>query len=254
MNFMPSYIVAVFILVLVSSCNKSIPDDQSFTISEYRSLGMPDHDKIWTQTDYMDAFIALNKVKIRKPKSLPRKKSGKSGAYFQRMLSEENFSFLEVDTMSLSDKAYEIQNYSNIQAELLRYYTDMFNTDQYYRAELIDIYIFGLDVSQKKLDLADKIMKSDDAQDKSLQYGLYSVQIGYMELVLYILENHTGSIASDNKDLERLSNALIASISSNRKWMKPADGDKILKKLQSITSDISSQEVRKNYQNLIDTW
>ncbi len=110
---------------------------------------MPDYDKIWTQMDYIDAFFVLNKIKIRKPKSLPRKNSRKSGMHFNRMLSEENFSFLESDTLSLSDKAYEIQNYSNIQGELLRFYTDMFNKDQYYHDELIDIYFWPYGIPKK---------------------------------------------------------------------------------------------------------
>ncbi len=97
-------------------------------------------------------------------------------------------------------------------------------------------------------------MKSDNTQDQSLQYGLYSVQIGYMELVLYILENHSGTIATDEEDLERLSNLLSESISSNKEWMQPNDANKIKQKLQSVANNISTPRVKENYQCILDEW
>jgi len=151
--FSNHYFLLSIILIIFSSCSKSVDKDLSLTRQEYLSLGVPDCDKIWTQDNYIDAFMILNKLKLTKPSSLPRKNSKKSGKLFKRMISDENFAFLQTDTLSLSEKAYLIQYYSSIQNEMVRLYTIVLNKDQYYYQELIEIYIFGLNVTQKKLDL-----------------------------------------------------------------------------------------------------
>jgi len=258
MNIMRSvsnyYFLLWIILIISSSCSKNVDKDLSLTRKEYLSLGVPDYDQIWTQNEYIDAFIALNKLKLTKPSSLPRKNSKKSRQFFERMISDENFSFLQVDTVSLSEKAYQIQYYSSIQNELVRLYTIVLHKDQYYYQELIDLYIFGLNVTQKKLNLANKIMKSESAADKNMQYGLYSVQLGYMEMVLYILDNHNISSSYSKSDHERLSSSVVESVMNNKEWMKPNDVEKLKQKFQMVVDNTPSDIVRENYLKLIETW
>lgn len=252
--FSKYYFLLSIILIMFSSCSKSVDKDLSLTRQEYLSLGVPDYDKIWTQDNYFDAFMILNKLKLTKPSSLPRKNSKKSGKLFERMISDENFAFLQADTLSLSEKAYQIQYYSSIQNELVRLYTIVLNKDQYYYQELIEIYIFGLNVTQKKLDLANKIMESDAGEDKKMQYGLYSVQLGYMEMVLYILENHHISKSYSKKDHERLSKKVVESVINNKEWMKPTDAEILKQKFQMVIDNTSSEATRENYRKLLETW
>lgn len=257
-NFMRLFGIYSFlfwsVVLLSTACTDTLKEDLSLTHREYLSLGVPDNKKIWTQEDYIDAFIALNKLKLTKPSSLPRKNSKKSGVFFDRMISDENFSFLKVDTVSLSEKAYQIQYYSSIQNELITLYTNVLTKDQYYYRELIELYIFGLNVTQKKLDLADKIMRSDETADKNLQYGLYSVQLGYLEMVLYILENHNLSTSYTEKDHARLSKGVIESVKNNKDWMKPNDVEKLKEKFQMAINNTPSKIAMKNYSELIETW
>jgi len=242
------------ILIISSSCSKRVDKDLSLTRQEYLALGVPDYDNIWTQDDYIDAFTILNKLKLTKPSSLPKKDSKKSGKLFERIISDENFAFLLVDTLSLSEKAYQIQYYSSIQNELVRLYTIVLNKDQYYYQELIEIYIFGLNVTQKKLDLANKIMKSEAGEDKKMQYGLYSVQLGYMEMVLYVLENHNISTSYSKKDHEHLSKKVVESVMKNKDWMKPKDAEILKQKFQMVIDNTTSEATRENYRELLETW
>ena len=247
------FILIVYLLTM-TFCSKSDKEDLSLSQKEYLELGLPEYNRVWTQDDYINSFIELNKLKLTNPFSLPRKNSKKSGVYFDRMLSDENFSFLYSDTLSLSEKAYQIQYYSSIQNELIRLYTNVLNRDQYYHEELVELYIFGLNVTQKKLDLANKIMNSEDERDKRMQYGLYSVQLGYLEMVLYILENHNISASYNKKDLERLSGEVSESIKNNKEWMKPNDAERLKQKLQIVADNTPSEIARNNYLELIENW
>lgn len=254
MKYRNIYLLLFALFLLSTSCSKKSEKDLSLTLKEYRTLGVPDHNKQWSQDDYLDAFIALNKLKLTKPSCLPRKNSKRSGELFYRMISEENLSFLQVDTTSFAEKAYQIQYYSSIQNELVKLYTIVLREDQYYYQELIDLYIFGLVVTQKKLDLANRISNSKDEADKKLQYGLYSVQLGYMEMIIYILENQNISISYSDKDHERISESVVESINENKEWMSNKDADIIKQKLQMVIDNTTSEITRGYYRKLLDTW
>jgi hypothetical protein len=46
--------------VLLSSCNNPNMTDHSYTLEEYRELGIPDYDTVWNILDYESAFLVLN--------------------------------------------------------------------------------------------------------------------------------------------------------------------------------------------------
>lgn len=240
--------------IFIVSCNNSDENDLSYSADEYVKMGMPDYKTAWTQEDYMNVFTDLNKLRLIKPSSLPKKNSAKSGVYFDRMLSEENFSFLKEDRLSLSEKAFQIQYYASLPNALIGIYSNGLNKDDYYHQELVEFYIFGLWVSQKKLDLANKIMKSEDPIVKNLQRGLVSVQKGYMEMALYVLEKQINSTELTEKDLERLSSYVSKSLILNKVWMKSTDAERVITKLNLVARKTSSQIAMHNYKKVIDSW
>ena len=97
-------------------------------------------------------------------------------------------------------------------------------------------------------------MQSEAATDKQMQYGLYSVQLGYLEMVLYILDNHNISTSYSKKDHERLSNKVAESVRKNKKWMKTADAEILKQKFQMVIDNTASDATRQNYLDLIETW
>jgi len=215
---------------------------------------MPDYKTAWTQEDYMNAFTDLNKLRLTRPSSLPRKNSAKSGAYFDRMMSEENFSFLHEDKLSLNEKAFQIQYYASLPNALIGIYSNGLNKDDFYHEELVEFYILGLYVSQKKLDLANKIMKSEDPAVKVLQNGLSSVQIGYLEMAFYALEKQNKTTVFTEKDLGRLSSYVSNSLTINKVWMNSKDAERIKQQLQKAVDNASFPRVRETYQNVINAW
>ena len=243
---------AVAISVIIGSCGTFTDKDLSLTPEEYKALQMPEHSRIWDQEDYWAAYSALLKVKNQKPYSLPRKGSTKSGKYFDCMINMENFSFLNSDTLSLKEKAYRIQPFLIIQSELADVYTNIYGEEQYYNRELIDLYLLGLSIADKMLELANRINSSENPEDKSMQSGYDAIQFSFITTVQFILEKQKNPSIYDEYDLERLSDSVVISIQRNLDWMSPADKDLIKNQVSNVIDGVSSRHIRKNYQNLID--
>ncbi len=206
-------------MLFSTSCKKESKQDQSLTLEEYRDLGLPDHNEIWSYNDYVNTCKILSNMKVFYPLSLPKKDSKKSGEYFKRIIDPENFLFLLDETIPLRERAEMIQKYVDIQGSLITSYTDLDNTKQNYNRELIDLYIFGLTIAQNMLDLGQRINESVDEDDIDMQYGYLSIQHVYIKMILFVLDNQRKSYFFIEADLEKLSKYISESIMLNKDWM-----------------------------------
>jgi hypothetical protein len=212
---------------------------------------MPDPSKKWKHMDYSKAYMVLSQLKSTKPLSLPRKESKKSGQYFDRLISLENLSFLENDSIPLFERAYQIQSYILIHTDLTDVYTDVYKPDQYYHRELIDLYLFGLSITHKMLGLSHKINESDDAQDKEMQSGFRATQNTYLMMVSIILEKQKNSSVYEKDDLKRLTDSLYHSINSNRIWMEVSVRNHLKQQLRLVKDQATSDYIKNKYNQLL---
>ena len=252
MNRLSNYFtISLSILLITASCVNSSKKDLSFTPKEYQKLGMPDYAKVWSRVEYGRALSTMKNIKLYNPLSFPRKHSKKSSGYFNRLISEENLSFLQDTALPLIDKAYQIQQFSSFQTGLIHLYTDGIKDEKHYAEELIDIYIFGLFVNKNMLDLAEKIMESDDKVNIDLKSGRSVVLQGYVNLIFKI----TGEQLKPNiylaKDLDRLSGEVSQSLIENWKWIEQADREKINDQILGVIENSSSDVVKNNYQKIL---
>ncbi|MCK4990260.1 MAG: hypothetical protein KAS29_07225, partial [Bacteroidales bacterium] len=163
---MKNYVLLILILsVSLNSCKKANDTDHSLTLVEYKELGMPDYNSVWSMQDYSNAFYVLNTLKYENAKALPSRESEKSGELFSRMISIDNLSFLQDETLPLYAKADLIKWFVNTLMELKGAYTTIGSNTQYYIRELIDIDIFRVSVAQKMLELGNEINESEDPSD-----------------------------------------------------------------------------------------
>lgn len=248
-------IIIIFLLLLLisGSCRKVSDQDHSLTAEEYSNLGLPDPTRIWNSKDYVDAYGALDMIKVMNPLSLPKKDSEKSGKYFNRIIDLDNLSFLLDESLSLNDRAYQIQAYINIQGSLINVYTDLENTEQYYNRELIDLYIFSLSITQNMLDLGYRINESVVDDDLEIQYAFNSIQYLYITMVLFVLDNQKKSSIFEETDLERLSDFLSNSVLENRDWMDTVATKDIKQRLREVIENTSSEQIKKKYDHLIES-
>jgi hypothetical protein len=245
-----SLIILILILLINVSCIKS-EKDLSLTAAEYHKMGIPDQNKLSSNQDYLKVLTTLNRIKIKDPLSFPRKHSKKSGDVFKCLINKENLSFVNDTTISLHDRALQIQFLSSLQNTELQLYTDKLKSEQYYNEELIDLYIYTLFVRKKMFELAGKINNSKAESDISMQAGQLVVVNGYMTMIISILEEQVKSRGYLRKDLDRLSMEVSESIIENLNWIEPADRQKISIELKNTIEQSPSNYVKDNYRKVL---
>jgi hypothetical protein len=85
-----------------SPIKPAILEDRSLTAEEYATLGMPAHERLWSYVDMTNAAKVLTDIAGRDASQLPRFRSSKSGAVFDRLVSKENLGLLRNKTLPLS--------------------------------------------------------------------------------------------------------------------------------------------------------
>ncbi len=214
---------------------------------------MPDYSKIWSYDDYRNACDILGDIKATNPLSLPKKSSDRSGMYFDRIINPDNLDFVQDESLSLQQKAYKIQSYKHIQEFLIKIYTDLDSTEQYYHRELIDLYIFSISIAQNMLDIGYQINESVNENDMVMQSGFPGIQSRYINTVSFILEIQERDSLFEPEDLERLSDFLSSSILLNKDWMEGSAIEDVKQQVQKLIDNSSSEYVIKQYNNLIES-
>jgi neutral trehalase len=167
---------------------------------------------------------------------LPRKNSTRSAPMFNRLISKENFTFLEDTSITLSDKAYRIQTLGNFMGQLGTYYNDKIRAQQYYGDELVEIYAIHLFVRGKMLELAENINNSTRQEDIAMQSGRNGIVGSYVFLLTFLVSEEKKPEAFSSGQLKRLNKEMAHSLSNNIKY------------LDSLSKQKLSAEIRKLYE------
>lgn len=214
---------------------------------------MPDCDRIWTTADYSIANAVLLKVKNNHPYALPVKGSKRSGKVFAKLIDMENLSFLQNNSIPLHKRAYMISNFLGVNDDLINIYTNQLMKKQYYNRELVYLYIFWINVTQKMLDLADEINKSDTPENKKMQKGYESIQMAYLISINMTLENQKKISQYPFEDSDILTDSLINSIKRNMDWFDDGTSENLKQKLSSVINSTSSVKTQNGYKRLINS-
>jgi len=250
---MKHYFLLILVLPLfLDSCKNPNDTDHSLTLEEYRELGMPDCDSVWNREDYSNAFVVLANVKREKPFALPIKDSQRSGVLFYRIISLENLSFLQEDSLYLHEKALLIKSYLSVYDEIIDIYTNILMREQYYNPELVEIWIFGLRFTQKMLDLAHEINESEDPANVRMQSGYPSIQDLYLLFLTDVLEKQQHTSQYSEKDLELLTDSLSSGVRRNMEWFDEDASEKIRQGMKAVIDSTSSLKIKTDYRDLIE--
>jgi hypothetical protein len=248
-----NYLILLILVTLISgSCKNSLKNDQSLKLKEYLGAGIPDPTKLWASEAYLQTITTLKTIRRNNFQSLPRKASRRSGVVFKNFVNKENLSFLDEGNLSLSEKAHLVKYFPSLQSDLKRMYTDESKTEQYYSEELIDIYIFGLFIYEKMLDLADKMQNPDVSVNVDMKSGLQKVMYGYLNMVVKDLDEQVKSNIYEARDLDSLSLAISSSLIKNKGWIRPADIQTISAKIQNTIDKSSSDYIKDNYRKALE--
>jgi hypothetical protein len=219
---------------------------------EYQELGMPDNNRVWNMEDYSNAFYVLNTLKYQNLKALPSRDSEKSGVLFSRMISLDNLSFLQDETLPLYVKADMIKWFVNTLMELKVAYTNIGMTRQYYVRELNDIDITRMRVVQRMLDLGHEINESDDLSDVDMQSDYPKIQKMYLNILSELFEQQQHTSQYPEQTLELLSDSLSSSVRKNMLWFDENASEMIKQAMLNVIDSTSSRKIRNDYRELTE--
>src|SRR5262249_7733861 len=95
--------------------------DASLTLAEYIDAGVPAPDRVWTSADYQAASAALERIGKDRD-VLPRWRSDKSGALFERLVDARNLDLLRDHKTPPDMRLAMGADYMKYSNELLRAY------------------------------------------------------------------------------------------------------------------------------------
>ncbi len=250
---MKNYFLLILIFsISLGSCKKANETDHSLTLAEYQELGMPDYSKVWNMEDYSNAFYVLNTLKYQNLKALPSRDSEKSGVLFSRMISIDNLSFLQDETLPLYAKADMIKWFVNSLMELKVAYTNIGMNRQYYVRELNDIDITRMRVAQRMLDLGKKINESEDPSDVDMQSDYPQIQLMYLNILSELLDKQQHTSLYPQQTLELLSDSLSSSVRRNMLWFDEDAAALIKQEMLTVIESTSSRKIKKDYRELTE--
>jgi len=248
---MKNTIFYLILLIAFGSCQKT-SKDYSLSPEEYKKMGIPEPDKIWSLNDYSEALLALTNLKYDKPFALPIKDSKRSSSLFNRLISLQNMSFLNNDSIPLYERAQLVKQFLEVHRQLMDIYTNIRMEKQYYNRELVDIHIYGIQLTQKMLDLAYKINNSNVPGDIMMQSGFQSIQYLYYSGVIEVLKDQKNTSKYFENDLEVLTDSVFNSVLKNKNWLKNDSTaiSELKNALQIVMDSTSSDYIRNKYDKL----
>ena len=244
------FLVLSVFLLLFSACSTK-NKDRSIDMKELKKMGMPDCDKLWTGKEYGKAYSILMGIKNNQPYKLPRKGSEKSGEVFNRLISRENMSFLENDSIPLNVRAEVILRFLSTYEDVIDIYTNILMKKQYYTPELVDIYLFGLDIMQNMLILGEKINKSTEPDDVAFQEGFPAIQNFYISMLKKDLKIQLNSSEYKPEELETLCEGISESIKKNAGWFNQKQSASLKEGIQTVIDSTASEKIRIEYKKLL---
>ena len=139
--------------------------DESKSLETYRAAGVPAIDKPWGSDEYKAAFDAIFKLG-KKWEALPRFKSAKSGALFERIVSLDNMNSVATESTPLDQRKTQVQLLMANSTQLLQYYIVR---PGLYNRELVECEAFILKLVLLKIQIMDKYVSGLDS--KSAEYS-----------------------------------------------------------------------------------
>ncbi len=191
----------------VTAATPKIPADESLTSAEYRRMGLPDQDKVWSGDDMLRAQVILAIVARRSYRQLPRYKSTRSGDVFARLTSPQNLDPFKNRKVPLDARISQAQGYFQAVGQVLMLYGVGFLQKDVGDSEAVELMGFQFRVSVVLFELVDEILptiKNVDPQYRVRMEGLDQIKRGLASVVSSGLQMLTEREAYRGSELVRL--------------------------------------------------
>ena len=218
---------------ILSQQAQQVYPDNSPSVEDFQTMGVPHYNKIWTFQDYHTTIDILDQIYEADKYSLPRLESEFSGKLFDRMTNFENFDFLKNPEINLGKRIIEFEKMKDIPFRLTVYYIEDSEDFERFGAEVLECFLLESYVYSLGKDLYDelKLQLGDRAENGNFKQGydaLNLTHINGIERLFHVLES----------DFERYDEFALNSFGN---------------KLYFLVSNISSESIRKQLKLRIRT-
>lgn len=232
-----------------------VVQDQSLTTEEYVQAGMPKPDQAWTGKEYAAAAKVLERL-AAEPEKLPRWKSAKSGAVFDRLIQRDYLSGLFDERVSL-DKRFEIfESFWPAFRTILFVYVQALQQGHKYDRECVELAAVTLYFARGSTEVADakfKTISKTDPNYATREGGYRKMKNGINGMVLGLLI----TLGEKNyyRDEARLSLAthLKAELPGLFRHLTPETKKEHREKLETLIGQESNPAIKKMLQETLQS-
>ena len=242
---MKRILIAGILSLFIASCSKT-QNDQSLTLDEYISLGMPGVDSVWRNDDYLRCASVLRELKHQNFYSLPRLNSDKSKSCFSRIIAREN-----IDTLFLNQRQGKVrlrQFMDSFEEVLLLYLEE--DKDHFYHEELVELLMFLVTMSDKTFVNFDNLPNLDSTSVKSRPEYI-QMENGYKTTILAALEYQNEAYGMSEADLDKFSRVVANSLEMNLQRTNDSIQKEIMNKVKIIVGGTTSLSIKRNYSEIL---
>lgn len=247
-------------LLISASCSTSAPKttsraspDESLTTDEYLKLGIAAPDRIWSAHDLTQAVQVLEKLSQQGSRSLPRYKSERSGQIFARMTAAENLALLKSPDTPIAVRLPMAAEIQQQQVNLLKIYLNAFLKRQVRGAELLELQVSNLRVSQSMTDLAREFLPTLDPNDPTYEVrmkGVEQMKHGMSEQVAGSLQTMEERENYAAEDLQRYIESLQEILPTIISYLSPAAQTETMATLDRLCNDSTHSDLHRQLKRL----
>ncbi len=181
--------------------------DQSATAAEFRRIGIPDWDRIWTGEDMAQAEEVLSRLSQRGFQYFPRYESERSGAVFARLTSLDNLKPFTDSKVPLSVRFSAANQFLGPTNQILELYFTGQSRSKIRVIEVVEVMALQLHVAKLNMELVEQAVPELDKSDPKYpeRMGeLEGVKRGIAGLILGGIAYLTEGKRDRQPDLKRL--------------------------------------------------
>jgi hypothetical protein len=231
------------------------PPDESLPADQYIPLGLPAYDRPWTGQDMTVAAGKLQTLAATAPQQLPRRKSAKSGAMFDRITGRDNLAFFRSQSLPLSARLPQAMEYLQSLNAILKTYLAAMQAGKVSGGELVDLLAAELSVVQVALELVDEFvptLSKDDPKYPVRMAGLERMRQGLATMVSGTLTALTESRVYDVDSRSRLLARSIETFPGIVPKLTAPSRAEVRRRLDELVDDPSVRELRAQVIELRD--
>ena len=224
--------------------------DKSLTCEEYVELGAPAHDRTWMGKDFTTSSGVLSKLA---PEKMPRRDSKKSGAYFARLSSEDNFApILKKDTdvkLRVQAASALIEGFNG----LYKVYANAMIKDSSLDAELLTLTLAMLELETALFSVLEEFtatLSEEERNQDARKKGLQQMQSGFSTTVAASLSMFDDRKLFKIENLREFASRLVEVLPPLVVSLSQTSRKEIPIRLKTMVDEEKDEELKRSFSRL----